>query len=201
MYKNFASLSTLIRSKAKRNILKELILSPTYPLSLRELARRVHLNVNAVAYALEHLEKVQIVTKRKFGKKYLYSFNKDHPFALSIIDLFHKSYGLGYILFKQFYSDSTIDFIILTHFFIENKARGEYDVEVLFIGTPQLLELNQIMENVENTWGKPIAFTVLSPEDTKLRLKRADQFLMGILSHTHVFVKGDITRLLKLATP
>ncbi len=199
MYKPFASLSTLINSKAKREIIKELVFNPNESLTVRELSRRIKLNVNAIAYAVRQLEKNEIIHKEVKGKKHLLVLNRDHPFYFDILTMFHKAYGLGYLLYREISKEELIEFAILTHHYILQVPKEEYDVDVVFIGEINVMKLNQKIEELENKIGNAIVFTLLTPTDLKLRLRRFDNFLYKILINPHVFIKGDIHQLIKHA--
>ena len=196
MYKTFGSLSVLLGSKARREVIKELVFSPNTPLSIREVARRCRLNFNAVNYVIKQLERVGIITKKVQGKTHLLLLNQEHPFYLPLLEVFHKSYGLGYMLYKTFYKEYEVEFVILTYFYILQQRKGEYDVDIVFLGKPDLVRLNQQMEELENQFYPGLTFTVLSVQDAKMRILRQDEFLLNILTKPVVFVKGSYAKLL-----
>ena len=197
MYKPFASLATLINSKAKREIIKELLFNPNKTFTVRELARRAKLNVNAVAYAARQLEKNHIILKEIKGKRHLLRLNRSHPFYLDILSMFHKSYGLGYLLYREIAKEDLIEIAILTHHYLLQIPKAEYDVDVIFIGEINVMKLNQKIEELENKTGTQIVFTLLTPTDIKLRLRRFDEFIYKILLNPHVFIKGNWLTLMK----
>ncbi len=198
MYKTFGSLSVLLGSKARREVVKELVFSPNQPLSIREVARRCRLNVNAVNYVIKQLEKVGIISKTIKGKTHLLLLNQDHPFYLQLLEMFHKSYGLGYVLYKAFYKEYEVEFVLLTYFYLMQEKKSEYDVDVVFLGKPDLVRLNQRMEEMENQYYEGLTFTVLSVQDARLRILRQDEFLLNILTRPVVFIKGSYAQLLRL---
>ena len=190
---------SFLSTKGTRAILKQVTLSLPQPLTLREIAKRSRLNPNAIVYAFKQLDKSGVITTKKKGNSYQVTLNKHHPFYNSILSIVHNTTGLGYALHKEFTKYETIQYILLTHSYIfhNNKDNEQQKPIVLFIGTPNILDLTQTLENLEKITDKNIPFTVFSSKEIRTRFLTKDPFIVDIFTHPTVFIKGTFQDLVK----
>jgi len=191
-------LEQLFGSFARAQILKLFLFNPEEKYYIRELARRLKLQVNSVRRELDNLEKFGILVsgdnigspeelpvdparRRATGekeKKY-YKANADFVLHEEIKSLIVKAqvlYGRDFI--DKLKKAGNAKLLVLTGKFVNNP---DSPVDLLIVGRFNKRKLLKLIRELENDLGREINFTVMDAKEFKYRRDITDVFLYNIL--------------------
>lgn len=163
---------------------------------LREISRIIDKNVNAARIEVNNLTKIKLLNKQPFGNKILYSLNREHIYFFPLLDLLHKSRGLGGQLVRDQKKFPEADYLVLTSYFLFNNRQTKYDVDLLIIGKVDIDRIGYLVDNAEKTLDREILYTVLPPKEFEYRKIQKDSFVWNILKNKYVVLKGDESKIL-----
>lgn len=192
-------LEHIFGSKTRVKLLSLFLKNPNKSFFVRELTRRLKLQINSVRRELMNLNKIGIIkedltARDESGgekiKKY-YTVNKDFVLYSELKILFIKSQFLirqGFLTKLENLGD--IDFLALDGIFIDNKiSRG---TDILIVGNVNKNELSKVIQKFESDFGHEINYTVMSKDEFQYRKDVADKFLYDILDGTNIVVIDKI---------
>ena len=89
------ALAPLFTSRTRARVLARLLASPRQGYGVRELARRVRLNVGGIQRELRRLHRLHLVRDARRGPGVSYVINEKHPFYADLRRLFKRGERLG----------------------------------------------------------------------------------------------------------
>lgn len=172
-------LEHLFGSKTRARILR-LLFAVEGPLHVREIARRVGTQLNAVRRELNNLQELGIITRKTTTRKVIYQVDPQSPFYPELKTLILKSQlFLRNSLIEQLEQVGSFRYFILCGVFL---GIPEAPTDILLVGAVNRKKLEKILKEFESVWGKEIRYTVMSPREFKYRNELTDRFLFGVLS-------------------
>lgn len=185
-------LEDLIISRVRVKMLTLFLSHPGTIFHVRDIVRKVDEEINAVRRELAHMEKHGLVSKEARANRLFYTFRKDYPLYVELMELVSKTTGLGWDILKQKAKLGKIKFAMLSGRFIRGlPKRGPTDVDLLVVGTLVLPELAQIVKQEETRRGRELNYTVMTDEEFIFRKRRRDPFVITVLTGSRVMIIGD----------
>ncbi|MFH1565179.1 MAG: hypothetical protein ABIC82_05035 [bacterium] len=188
-------LEHIFGSKTRVKLLSLFLKNPDKSFFVRELTRKLKLQINSIRRELANLNKVGIIkidkraesgSRNEHVKKY-YTVNKDFILYSELKALFVKSQ----ILIRQGFLNKLtklgeIDFLTLDGIFIGDKMpRG---TDMLIVGKINRNELSKLIQKFESDFGHEINYTIMSKDEFQYRKDVTDKFLYDILEGKNMIV-------------
>lgn len=192
------ALEHLFGSRTRVQLLYTFLNQPEHCFYIRELARHIGAQVNAVRRELEGLSKNNfiVVVEKKDSKKNsstdkkYYSINQNFILYPELKSLFNKSHlFLGSDLISALERSRRVCMLILTGSFIGNKNIG---TDLLIVGSINRKKLQDIIRRFERNLGFEINYTMVSKEEFNYRQEIGDQFLHRIFENKHIIALDNL---------
>ncbi len=177
-------LEQLFGSKTRTQLLRTFLQNPETNFFVRELTRRLDVQINAVRHELKNLEalglvETVIVPAPKAVQKKHYRLRPNSVLVPELRALFVKSRVLLEKDFvKKLQSVGHIGYFALTGRFMD---RGESATDVFIVGRVDRKKLSDLIRKFEIEFGHEINFTVLDEEEMRYRMDVMDRFLYSVL--------------------
>ncbi|MFC1612497.1 hypothetical protein ACFL29_01465 [Patescibacteria group bacterium] len=179
--KSFVGLEQLFGSRTRFALLKTFCKNPEQKFFVRELARLIESQLNAVRRETANLKEIGILKEvpDEDAKKKFYKLDENFVLFNEISSLLTRSELLvERRLIKYMDSLGSIDLCALT-----GSLVGEEDCpcDILIIGKINKEKLAKLVAQFEKEVGRSILYTVFSPEEYKQRKALTDKFLFSLL--------------------
>lgn len=177
-------LEQLFGSKTRTQLLRTFLQNPETNFFVRELTRRLDVQINAIRHELKNLEnlglvEVVAVPVSKAVQKKHYRLKPNSILIPELRALFIKSRVLLEKDFvKKLQSVGRIGYFALTGRFMD---RGESPTDVFIVGRVDRKKLSELIRKFEIEFGHEINFTVLDEEEMRYRMDVMDRFLYSVL--------------------
>jgi len=184
-------LEKLFISKVRVKILKIFLSNPEQEHHVREIVRMTEEEINAIRRELKNLEAAGILVSQPKLNKLVYRINYFCPIITDLKNMIRKDTNLSRMLVALAKDLSGIGVVLIT----ENYTTGDYkdpmDIDVLFVGNPDIPTLSNKMLEIEHEEKKQIRFTVISDDDFAFRKKNRDPFLLKIVHGDRILLIGN----------
>ena len=196
-------LEQLFGSRARVKILKLFLLNPNEKFYIRELSRRLKLQLNSVRRELENLEKFGILSSdfgigegpdnknNKFSRKksrYISNVKQEKKYYQANPDfiLFEEIKSLimkAQILYERDFIDKLEKIgkpklLILTGIFVNQSSST---IDLLLVGRFNKNKLAKLIKELEYELGKEVNYALMDNKDFKYRKDVTDRFLYNVL--------------------
>lgn len=184
----FPSLEHLFGSKIRARLLSLFVHHPDRKYFIRELTREIGAQIHSVRRELENLEKLKIliseetVESDESGLRVKRKYYWTSPDSL----LFPELYAL--MMKAELFVEKNLGehvkklgdfvYVALTGRFVGDLSMP---VDLVFVGTPNEIELKKFLEVLKNEVGYDVNYTVFSREEYRYRKEVMDKFLYRIL--------------------
>jgi hypothetical protein len=188
-------------SKTRLKLLKVFFRSPDRSFYVRELARLIKTQLNAVRREISNLQKLKIIRTSTAGdsqgeesgterSKY-YQVDELSPLFAELRALLTKSEVLEEqeLVEEIKKKGGKIKLFLLTGLFTGEK---DINTDIMIVGRLKPLILSKIIRRYENDLGKNIRYTFMTEEEFKDRRHIGDRFLFAIFEAKHVFVVNEL---------
>lgn len=157
------SLSAVIPSRMRVQILVRLLLNPGIRAYLRGLATEFNVSPNAVRIELNNLRKHKVLTSERDGRNVFYRANTDHPLFPELSSMVRKITGIDELV------KSVVDRLgnLEAAYLIGDYARGADAgiIDVVLVGDIDRLQLDDFVAKTEAYIDRKIRSLVLSQEE------------------------------------
>ncbi|MDO8435502.1 MAG: winged helix-turn-helix domain-containing protein [bacterium] len=172
-------LEQLFGSKTRARVL-QLLFTVDESLHVREIARRVGTQLNAVRRELDNLDSLGIVKREKTARRVNYHVDPKSPFYPELKTLMAKSQlFLRNSLVSELEKVGALRYLILCGAFM---GVTDAPTDMLLVGTVNRKKLESILKEFERIWGREVRYTIMSPHEFKYRNDLTDRFLFSVLS-------------------
>ncbi len=183
-------LSKLFGSNCRVKILKIFLLNPDSNYYIRQLARDLNLQVNAVRRELNNLTKIGLIKPEKEtikGRRY-YSCNKNSILFHELKALFSKAQLLSCQDFiDELQKLYTPKFMLLSGFFV---GISNSPTDLFLVGNFNKKKLIDLIAELEKDLGLEINYTIMSQAEFIYRRQIVDRFLSDLLKRKNIIVLG-----------
>ena len=190
-------LEDLIISRVRVKILTLFFLNPSSMYHLREIQRQTGEAMNAIRREMQHLQSAGFASSEHRGNRKYYRMRRDHPLFFDLLELLHKTQGLGKALIESRGKLGKIKFIMFSGRFIRGISHESNDVDILVVGTVVLPELSQLVRIEEERRKIEINYTVMSEAEFSFRKRRRDPFVSRVLGGARAMIIGDEEEMVK----
>ncbi len=180
-------LAKLFGSTARVKILKLFLLNPDSEYYIREVARRLNLQLNAVRRELENLETIGLLTSHQGsdedsdagrGDRKYFQANRDFVLFEEIKELIIKAQILCEKEFTQkLQKIGDIKLLILSGLFLNDK---EAQVDMFIVGTFNKDKVAKLVKELENDLVTEVNYALLTEEEFRYRRQVTDVFLYAV---------------------
>lgn len=167
---------------------------------VREIARKIGTEINAVRRELSRLSRAGVVKKEPRGNRLYYRLREANPFYSDLYNLVNKESGLSRKILDNLDSLGNVKLAILMKPFLWGRAGSTSEVDLLVVGKINLEKLSQVVKDEEKLLSREINYAVLTEEEFEFRKRRKDPFVTNMLLTPRLLVYGDEERYTGLAT-
>ena len=168
-------------SRVRLKIMRLFFTQPKLEMHMREIARVVDEQINAVRRELLSMEKSEFLLSKTHGIKKYFMLNPDFPLYNEFRSITMKSYSLGYEIFKVRRKLGNVKFMVLSHTYLSGEKSDANNIDLLIVGEPDLEALEKAVKAAQEEEGKEIFYSVLSEKDFDLRKKRKDSMVYSLM--------------------
>ena len=184
-------LKDIITSNVRIKIIVELYKELNSQVHIRELARRVGTEINAVRRELNNLQKCGMLKKETRANRIYFSVRKDYPGYNDMLSFVNKEIGLGGSILKNLSELGKVKFALLSTEFIEGRVASPNEVDLLLVGAIDMSYLQNLVKKVQDTVNHEINYAVLGEEEFSFRKSRRDPFILNILIQGRIILTGE----------
>ena len=181
-------LEHLFGSKTRLKLLQLFISNPTESYYVRELARLIGVQMNAVRREIVNLESAGLIAKTAPGSDEAGLLNRCKYYRLDTASMLYPEFKellakVRIIEEHEFVEElkkraGKISFLLLTGFFTE--ARGA-ESDMLIVGEIKPAVVAKIVRGYEKNIGRELRYTIMTNEEYRDRRELGDKFLYGLL--------------------
>ena len=188
-------------SRTRLKLLKVFFRSPERSFYVRELARTINTQLNAVRREISNLQKLKIIKQIEApennlddpgtGRSKYYQVDELSPLFAELRALLTKSEVLEeqQLIEEIKQKGGKLKLFLLTGIFTGEK---DASTDILIVGKLKGTTLAKLIKRYENDLGKTVRYTFMSEDEFKDRRHIGDRFLFAILEAKHVFVVNEM---------
>jgi predicted nucleotidyltransferase len=177
---------------ARVKVLAFLLLNASDEWYLREVARRAGVPLATAQRELAMLEQIALVQRTKRGRQVFFRVETAHPLFADLRSLLLKSDGLAVPLREALANLRGVEAAAVYGSVAAGTDSGRSDVDLLVVGSADPIALHETIAAVEDRLGRPINYTLLTPQELTTRKRKKDPFLARVLSGDLIAVLGDL---------
>lgn len=184
-------LKELLVSRVRVAILALFLTNPEQPFHIREIARQVGTEINAVRRELKRLTKIGLLKREPRGNRVYLRIRKDFPLYDELLSILFKERGFGRKILENKETLGRIRFASVAKSFLKGAPANPEKVDLLFVGNLSLPLLKNLIREEEGKREREINYTVLTEEEFAYRKRIKDRFLADILSQPYLMLLGS----------
>lgn len=185
-------LERLFTSRTRVKILTLFILSPQRELHVREIARLVQENINAVRRELANLEEIGLLKSSQRGNLKQYTVNTAMPLYEELASMILKTEGVAKILKDHLDELGSIQTAFIYGSFSRHNAQLTSDIDVFIIGTIKENILISAIHDLEKQLTREINYVLFTQEEFIKRKRKKDPFITNVLKEPKIMLLGDL---------
>lgn len=177
-------LEQLFGSKTRTQLLRTFLQNPEESFYVRELTRKLDVQINAIRHELGNLEKVGLleivkVPQKGAAQKKFYQLNRNSVLYPELSALFLKSR----VLVERDFVEKMKQTGKITYFVLTGRFTGREDAptDVFLVGRVNRKKLTDLIKKFEISFGHEINFTIMDTEEMRYRMDVMDRFLYDVL--------------------
>lgn len=176
---------------ARVKVLAFLLVNASESFHLREIARRSGVPLRAVQRELELLERIALVDRERRGRQVFVHVRTSHPLYRDLRSMVLKTEGLAAPLRERLEAVGGVAMAVVFGSVASGDDSGDSDVDLLVVGSPDELEVHEALSSFEDEVGRPVNYTLMSPDEFRTRRRDGDAFLGRVLAGDLIHVIGD----------
>lgn len=192
------SMKELFISRVRVRIIKLFLTNPDAQFHVREITRRVGMEINAVRRELSRLNRIKFLKRTPRGNRVFYSVRPDFVFLDELLGMVAKETGLGQAILEKREELGKINFALFAKPFVKGRVSKPSEVDLLIVGKISTSLISKLVENEQQHLGHEINYTVLTPEEFDFRKRRKDPFIVDVLSQPRIVLLGNEEKYCKL---
>jgi len=190
-------LETILSSRSKVKIIRVLIDNPKREFCLEDVVKTTGLSFGAAHPALKDLVSSRAVVVRKVGRSTLYKINDKNPIFQKLKELFMREKTMMEDIAEEFVAKvrkTGVKAIVLFGSVARGEVTEKSDIDLLFIltGNEKIkTTINGLIGEFLDMYDVELVPTLLSVGDVKNRFKKADKFILNVITEGKVLF-GDL---------
>ena len=189
--KNFEIISRLFSSKIRIKLLDIFLSLPNARFYIRELERKINEEAKNISRELQNLETLGLLISERQGNQKFYSLNENFFLYPELKGIIFKTTGALGLLKEAVAKLKGIEAAFIYGSYATGKEVESSDVDLMIIGKPDLTELNEVINGLEDKLNREINYMCFDREEYKERKKTKDAFISGVLSDEKIMIKGS----------
>ncbi len=205
-YKGFLPMDLdVVASRPKLRLLRYLS-THEGPITGRALAQAAGVEAKRAAEALAGLVSAGLVQRRRAGRAFLYSLNRNSYVVDQILlpAFVNERDWLERLGDEILHSVPTVQSVILYGSWAKRKAKLESDVDLLLVARPSRKSgASGFQETIDETrgkmterFGRPVSLLVLSRDEVRRRLRRRDALIREIVAQGRVLAGSGLAEVI-----
>lgn len=184
-------LEQIISSTARTKILRFFCLNPNEKFFIRELARRLRIQLNSIRRELNNLEDFGFLSSEETAGKKYYFTNKEFILFPEINNLVFKTLAL-----EEMNTASKMSKIkgLKLLVFTGVLTKAPTGTDVLIVGKVNQKEFSKYLNKIADGLADELRYTYISEKEYLYRLDITDKFIYDILSNEKVVVVDKINK-------
>ncbi|MEA2054924.1 MAG: nucleotidyltransferase domain-containing protein [Candidatus Thermoplasmatota archaeon] len=187
-------LQKLFTSRTRVKLLTLFMMNPGREMYVREIARNVKENINAVRRELANLEEIDLLKSERRGNSKYYVVNKKMPIYNELASIILKTEGMAKVL-QDSLSGLSVETAFIYGSFASGKAGVDSDIDTFIVGEINEEELIKEIREVEKRLSREINYVLFTAEEFERRKKRKDPFVLNVLKEPKSMLVGDLSDL------
>ena len=184
-------MNELFISKVRVRIIKLFLTNPNSQFHVREVARRVGAEINAVRRELSRLVRVKFLKKIPRGNRIYLEARPDFALFDELLGMVTKETGIGRAILEKQEELGKINFAMLSRAFVKGRVSKPSEVDLLIVGKVATPLMTKLVDQEQQRLGHEINYTVLTPEEFDFRKRRKDPFIADIVSQPRIVLLGN----------
>jgi len=181
----------LFTSRTRVKLLTLFMMNPGRELYVREIARNMGGNINAVRRELANLEGIGLLKSERRGNSKYYVVNKKMAIYNELASIILKTEGVAKEL-RDSLSGKGVEMTFIYGSFASGKAGVDSDIDIFIIGEINEEELIINIREVEKKLSREINYVMFTTKEFERRKKRSDPFVLNVLKEPKILLIGDL---------
>ena len=193
-------LETLLRSRARVQILRRLLFATGREFYQRELALLEDLAVNAVKREIPRLARAGFIRVRRRGGRRFFRANPAHGLYRELKTLLLKAAIFGPYLTRMEALRGKIDVAFVYGSFAKGQEDQRSDVDLLVVSELPTMKVHELLERGEGLLGAEFNPTPYTPDGFRKAAARRGEFLDRVLAGPVLYLIGgpdDVRRIIE----
>lgn len=185
-------LEYLITSKAKRSVLRLILMNPDRTFYIREIARLTGEPLNAVRRELGYLEKAGLVESHRERTLKYYSVNKEFPFYTELKKIIYATVGLGDYLTAKLPNPEQIELAFIYGSVARGEETAKSDIDLFVVGDIDEGTLHNLVSQIERDTSRSINYTLMTKKEFDTRMLKSEPFIKRVMAEPNIILKGNL---------
>lgn len=184
--------SDILDSKHGSDLLAFLLLAPCRSFSAKELAKRLHISEKTLHSLLHEFLQDSMIKQFTRDRVKLYIINSKHKLLTDIkISLVKNQKSYEDELFIAINKLGEVKAAFLSGIF---TGQPQLPVDLLIVGKVNLSKLDHFLKQCKTMIGVDINYSIMTPDEFKLRVNTFDRFIKDIFDYPHIVVVDKTTK-------
>lgn len=184
-------LSTLITSKARRQILTLFLAHPEEKFYHTQIVRELKLPVSAVQNELKKLTDVGLLTSEREANIRFYKVNTSFPLFEELKSIVYKTTGLADVLKEDLAKLGNVEVAFIYGSVAKNTEDVRSDIDLMVIGKPDFDQLTDTVTKAESQLTREINFNIINQAEWQKKLSQKKGFVPSVYKDKKIFVIGN----------
>ncbi len=182
----------ILDSKHGSELLAFLLLAPQRSFSSKELSKRLHLTDRTLAPLLREFLHDSMIKQFTRDRAKLYIVNQRHKLLPQIkVSLTKNQKGYEDELFVAIQKLGEVKAAVLSGAF---TGQPQLPVDLLLVGKISLPKLDVFLKQCKAMMGFDVNYTIMSPEEYKIRSDTFDRFIKDISDYPHIVIVDKVNK-------
>lgn len=180
----------LFSSKVRIKLLDVFLSSPNARFYVREIQRKTGEDIRNIHQELQNLEALGLLRSEVQGNQKYYSVNRDFFLFPELKAIIFKTSGVQGLLKEAINKLSGIEAAFIYGSYAKGEESESSDVDVLIIGRPDMTELNEMINELEEKLHREINYVSFDRDEFEKRKKESNAFIVEVLGGKKIMLKG-----------
>lgn len=186
-------LGALLRSRVADKLISYFMKYPDREMYLREVSRDIQEPASAVQRELEKLESFGLVSSKRRGNHKFFKVREEFPLLPEFRGLFIKTEGAVDHLKERLSNIDGVQLAFAYGEFASSPEASVLEIYLVVIGSPDLLELEKHIKDMQVRLGRRIFYTHYSPSEFKRLLEAKDPALSKAINGEKIILVANIS--------
>ena len=137
-----------------------------------------------------------LLRERRLNKVY-FTLNKNYQLYDEFMRIFAKTSSLSVAIHSNLSKIGKIKFVAVSTKFPKNQIIKDDEIYLLLVGIIVVVEIESLIKEVENSFGRPINYSTMTENEFVFRKKNNDPFIWRFLKQPKIMLVGVEEELLK----